>query len=312
MTNNIISLSEFQVSMGIPAEDQICLLGKDNIIYSDFFNWNNEKKDISNKTILSLLRFMFENKFKYFFKGYNKIFLGRTESSFDNLESLELVYKQIKRCPRNRFILMIGKGDYEFNIEHIKKKPDNLVGISANNINIYHPDVIYFPMGRDWRSRDLFQNFLPCAEKRQTLYCNFSLNTHSIRKKTYDLVKEKKFINFQHMGSFLNYSISREEYFKQLSTSKFCVCPRGNAIDTFRMWDALYVGTIPIVVYEAIFHDYLQDLPILFIQNYDQFGMLTYDFLEKKYTKMLSCKYNYKKLKSSYWKNKLESKLSIT
>jgi hypothetical protein len=38
-----------------------------------------------------------------------------------------------------------------------------------------------------------------------------------------------------------------EEYIRNLFTHRFCLCPRGNGIDTHRMWEALYCGCIPIV-----------------------------------------------------------------
>ena len=41
--------------------------------------------------------------------------------------------------------------------------------------------------------------------------------------------------------------IRYEEYIRNLFTHRFCLCPRGNGVDTHRMWEALYCGCIPIV-----------------------------------------------------------------
>ena len=103
------------------------------------------------------------------------------------------------------------------------------------------------------------------------------------------------------MGRFLDYELSREEFFDDLESAKFCICPRGKAFDTFRMWDALYCGTIPIVVKEAVFHELLNDLPILFLQSYEEFESLTAEQLEATYQEMLKTKYNFEKLRASYW-----------
>ena len=39
-----------------------------------------------------------------------------------------------------------------------------------------------------------------------------------------------------------------EEYIKTLQKYKFCICPPGRGIDTHICWEALMVGTIPIVL----------------------------------------------------------------
>ena len=118
------------------------------------------------------------------------------------------------------------------------------------------------------------------------------------------------FAKFDHMGKFLKYSISREEFYEKLLLSKFAVCPRGNAIDTFRLWDCLYLGVIPIVVKEAIFHEMLIDLPILFIDKPEDFGLLTESRLEEVYLNMLETEWNYEKLRLSFWMSKVYQSLN--
>jgi len=38
------------------------------------------------------------------------------------------------------------------------------------------------------------------------------------------------------------------DYMDHLARHRFCICPEGNGPDTHRLWEALYVGTIPIVL----------------------------------------------------------------
>ena len=42
--------------------------------------------------------------------------------------------------------------------------------------------------------------------------------------------------------------LSQDEYCKQISRSKFVICPMGVGIDTFRVYETAYVGSTPIVV----------------------------------------------------------------
>ena len=39
------------------------------------------------------------------------------------------------------------------------------------------------------------------------------------------------------------------EYIESLKQHKFVLCPFGNGFDTFRTWEALYSGCIPIIPY---------------------------------------------------------------
>ncbi len=49
-----------------------------------------------------------------------------------------------------------------------------------------------------------------------------------------------------HSANCVN-GVNYEEYIRNLFTHRFCLCPRGNGVDTHRMWEALYCGCIPII-----------------------------------------------------------------
>ena len=79
------------------------------------------------------------------------------------------------------------------------------------------------------------------------------------------------------------------------------ICPRGCGIDTYRLWDCIYMGCIPIVEkYEG--YKQFEDLPILFIDHWRDINNLTESYLEHTWLDMLEREYNYEKLKLSYWK----------
>lgn len=231
----------------------------------------------------------------------DSLFLGSRNTSYDSLEILPHIYRLIANRPRYRYRLVIGKGDYSFGEEHWRGAPANLECLLANNILIEDPRVAYLPMGRDFRSVDVFHEALPTRNKEILCYCNYSVDTHPVRRQLYEAIRDKTFITFEHMGEFLHYSLSREEFFRRLAASRFVICPRGNGPDTFRMWDALYAGAIPIVVREAAYHRQLADLPILFLDSYADFSQLTADYLESVYETMLNREYDYSGLLLSTW-----------
>ena len=183
--------------------------------------------------------------------------------------------------------------------------------ISASFIDFEHQIIKFFPMGRDFRSIQDFNNG-SSLERTKLCYCNYSMNTHPVRETIYQHIQDKSFIEFEHMGNFLDYQVSREHFFKCLFSSKFTICPRGNACDTFRFYDAIYCGCIPIVV-KMPYHHHFDNLPVLFLSHEDDFKELTQEKLEEKYNE-LSLKHlsYYPELDLEYWLNSIKNDFIIS
>jgi len=141
-------------------------------------------------------------------------------------------------------------------------------------------------------------------EKNNLLYLNFSIWTYpQVRQLVYDKFNGEKWVKVGSIEASIN---GRKKYLQEIKSSKFVLCPRGNGIDTHRIWETLYMGSIPIVIYEDA-HELFTDLPILFIDKWDE---VTYDFLNKKYEEMTNKIWSYDKLKMSYWENFIIQKIS--
>ena len=54
----------------------------------------------------------------------------------------------------------------------------------------------------------------------------------------------------------------------KLSKYKFILSPPGAGIDCHRTWEALYCGTIPIVISSSI-NELYEDLPVLTVSSWD-------------------------------------------
>jgi len=78
-----------------------------------------------------------------------------------------------------------------------------------------------------------------------------------------------------------------------MSKYKFVVCPPGNGVDTHRLWEALYLGCIPITLKHRIYRDY--NLPIIQLNSWEE---ITPELLEK-----YSYNDNMEQLYMTYWKN---------
>ena len=58
------------------------------------------------------------------------------------------------------------------------------------------------------------------------------------------------------------------KYKHDLERFVFVLCPWGNGFDTHRIWETLYSGSIPVIKKHKTF-EYLEGLPALFIDNYE-------------------------------------------
>ncbi len=92
------------------------------------------------------------------------------------------------------------------------------------------------------------------------------------------------------------------EYMKEMSQFKFALSPRGYGPDSYRNWEAMLVGSIPIV-HTSHLDSLYDDLPVLIIKDWRE---ITEEFLEKKYTQMKAKKYNIEKLCMEYWWKKIQ------
>lgn len=91
-------------------------------------------------------------------------------------------------------------------------------------------------------------------------------------------------------------------YLEELANSIFAVCPRGNGIDTHRLWEALYCNTIPIV--EDCVNIRGFDLPMVVVKDYKD---ATKELLEKELAEIPNRKYNMNQLDMNYWINYIQN-----
>ena len=107
------------------------------------------------------------------------------------------------------------------------------------------------------------------------------------------------------IGSIQNTIEGRIIFLREIKSSKFVLCPRGNGLDTHRLWETLYMGSIPIVKRDIGYNDF-SDLPICFI---DQWEQVTPEFLEKEFLRINNHSWNMETLKIGYWIDKIKNQI---
>jgi hypothetical protein len=132
---------------------------------------------------------------------------------------------------------------------------------------------------------------------KNLVYMNFS-NTHVERGKIWTLFKNKSWV------TSVNSDISiegRTLYLEDIRNHNFVLCPRGNGIDTHRLWETLYMGSIPIVQHNTAVDEF-SDLPICWIKNWED---VTEAYLNAEQDRIARSSWNIAKLTFGYWKEKI-------
>lgn len=95
-----------------------------------------------------------------------------------------------------------------------------------------------------------------------------------------------------------------DSYKKTMLDHKFILCPRGNGIDTHRLWEALYCGVVPVVVRHRA-HEWLEgNLPILFVDSYEEVNK---EMLDRTHSEFANKTWNMGMLMVSWWMNRIRT-----
>jgi hypothetical protein len=162
---------------------------------------------------------------------------------------------------------------------------------------------------------NFLKNLRENVQKTQLLHLNFDKASSDDRKKSMKLFTDWNF------SAFTEKPLPFREYITEMANYKFTLSPRGQGPDCLRTWEALIIGTIPIVMRgqygfwftpgnplmpRASQLDTLyEDLPILIIESWTQ---ITKEFLDAKYIEIASKKYDIRKLYTEYWHAKIKNK----
>lgn len=177
--------------------------------------------------------------------------------------------------------------------------------VTPHHTAFWHPTILSIPVGISagfmevLLERPLALDDLIRAEhgRTQELLINNSGWQH--RKQVNDCV----IANFG--GRISNtFRTSAAEFFESVTRSRFVLCPSGLGWDTSRLWETLMLGSIPIVEYSEGWHTVLDDLPVLFVTNFEE---VTPALLATAYPDILSqCeRFDYGKLTKQWWVSRI-------
>jgi hypothetical protein len=217
---------------------------------------------------------------------------------------LSILFNYLKLSGR-KYILISHMSDISITKESFESKPNCIVKWFAENAIYDHSNLISIPIGIEnhkGKSKGKFTNHkwledninnLKNNIKEYNLYCNWDSGTNSSRAKITSILKEKK------LPIIEEYGLDYITYCTNMSKNKFVVCPPGYGIDTHRLWEALYMGCIPIVLKHRIYQYY--DLPIIQVNGWEE---ITPELLNKPIST------NTEQLYMTYWKRRIIEELN--
>jgi|AP92_2_1055481.scaffolds.fasta_scaffold04136_3 hypothetical protein len=198
-------------------------------------------------------------------------------------------------------------GDHSFTQDIYDRVNKNNIILATNN-EVFKKNVYSLPIGVTSTSHckvignidiivDQFKK--PKQYNEKLIYMNFKIK-NPCRGKIERETVARNFINKDYvtLGKHIRNNDGHKIFIENIYNHKFVLCPRGNGVDTHRLWMTLYLGSIPIVRMEKVLEPF-KHLPILFVNDWNE---ITPDFLKKKYEEIHNKKYDFSVLTMSYWK----------
>ena len=240
------------------------------------------------------------NKFKALAGG--KIYFMSVDDLFES-----------KLRPLTPYVLISHEGDVPADEYTYVLSDPNLIHWYATNSGIKDGRVTAIPVGIEYRlpvKHDLLFNAILGIKQdrshRVSTDC-FALHTWVEERQRCLKALERNGLKMDGRKDYSNYLLS-------LKKCMFVPCPIGNGIDTFRVWEALYMGCVPIMTthineqhikvkqYEELFY---HQLPIYFIDSWDAFRLD--DYTPELYNSIMENS-SLETLDFDYWKKLILSK----
>jgi len=226
--------------------------------------------------------------------------LDDIDAPFDNPPTLflyahllELFSKKLQHF-MNPFTLITHNSDFNLiesePVVHQILDSGKLVCWWGQNLCFIYPKMRILPIGLAntmWDHGKIENYMIDSTNKSEDIYFNFNIYTNREKREVcYNVFKDKlEFLPMLPVAQNVN----------RLAKYKWCICPEGNGVDTHRLWEAMYLRCIPIVLrspfIDALMHYTEGELPIYVVDSWNNLELPDYS----KY------RFDVKWLTLSYW-----------
>lgn len=239
------------------------------------------------------------------YSGY-EINLVKSEIIFVQTDLLKNFQKHLKKIKRD-FILISSNGD-----DLVDKKYQKILNNKyllkwfASNTVTKNNKVVPIPLGiQNARLHhfgvinDLNKQRIKIKRKLTKILCSFNIGTNPKKRKL-----ALKVLSKIRLVDTVN-GLTAYEYREKLNNYMFQACPEGNGLDTYRVWESLYLNVIPIVIKNK-FYSQFKNFPSLMLNEWSELELYTENDLKKIYAaelkKLNECKYIW----FDFWNKKVD------
>jgi hypothetical protein len=201
-------------------------------------------------------------------------------SAMDRLRACRVIFVYTHLLPwffahalpelRHRFVLVTHNSDASVGDEHrVFLEDGRIARWFAQNARIRHAKLTALPIGvanAQWPHGDLDALVAACAgapnARREKAYCSFDVRTNpGVRLPL--LARLVRSPDVEVDPAALVYG----DYLERVAEHRWCICAPGNGVDSHRAWEAMYLGTIPVVTRSAEPTDLYGGLPVLEVDD---------------------------------------------
>jgi len=206
--------------------------------------------------------------------------IQQNEMIFLNLDCFGQFIQMLKsNPPTNKFVLVTHNSDQKFNINHLNQIKPYIYHIYAINCSIQDSLITPIPLGFVDNKYKPHYKFEEISSKQLSkdilIYMNFAINTNpEKRKECWNTFIDKDWIKKES-------NIPPEDFYTQVAKSKYVLSPEGTGIDCHRIYESIYLGSIPILKTSELDFFY-EKLPLIIVKNWCE---ITEEFLENNYDK---------------------------
>jgi hypothetical protein len=175
-------------------------------------------------------------------------------------------------------LLISHNSDHEIEARHARWLDGDGAALGrwlAQNVTVAHPKLEPLPIGISnsmWphgnlRALSRVMRRHAGREKSGSIFLSFKVANHPSRAATAATLRE----SFPGVPLDPDPMLPWPKYLDLLATHRFCACPRGNGVDTHRVWESLYLGVTP-VVERSVLTEHVRDqgLPLVLIDDWSE------------------------------------------
>lgn len=129
---------------------------------------------------------------------------------------------------------------------------------------------------------DALDGRIPEVKKTRRVLSSFHSSTNpQVREAVADLFRQSEFGHEDTFRKSLDYRL-------EVQKTRFVISPPGNGPDCHRTWEAIYLGAVPVVLEGSLAGSLSKDLPILAVNNYEEFLGLSSSDMDVRYRELRS------------------------